>query len=61
MTLHDGVLERGLTDAIKDNDTQFPPDFRLSRSGRAHPAHPAPPADPAVPAEPPQSDGERPV
>ena len=28
------VLERGLTNAVKDNDAQFPPDFRLSRSGR---------------------------
>ena len=35
------VLERGLTDAVKDNDAQFPPDFRLSRSGRARPAEPA--------------------
>ncbi len=35
MRLDAGVLERGLTDAVKDNDAQFPPDFRLSRSGRA--------------------------
>jgi len=47
MTLDAGVLERGLTDAVKDNDAQFPPDFRLSRSGRARPAEPA------------ESDGER--
>ena len=35
------TLERGLTDAVKDNDAQFPPDFRLSRSGRARPAESA--------------------
>ena len=31
MMLDAGVLERGLTNAVKDNDAQFPPDFRLSR------------------------------
>ena len=36
------VLERGLTDAVKDNDAQFPPDFRLSRSGRARAAEEPP-------------------
>jgi enoyl-CoA hydratase/carnithine racemase len=35
MMLDSGVFERGLTNAVKDNDAQFPPDFRLSRSGRA--------------------------
>ena len=35
------TLERGLTDAVRDNDAQFPPDFRLSRSGRARPAESA--------------------
>ena len=34
MMLDAGVFERGLTNAVKDNDAQFPPDFRLSRSGR---------------------------
>jgi len=35
MTLSKDVFERGLTNAVKDNDAQFPPDFRLSRKGRA--------------------------
>ena len=35
MTLDADVFERGLTNAVKDNDAQFPPDFRLSRGGRA--------------------------
>jgi hypothetical protein len=35
MMLDRETLERGLTNAVKDNDAQFPPDFRLSRSGRA--------------------------
>ena len=35
MMLNKDVFERGLTNAVKDNDAQFPPDFRLSRSGRA--------------------------
>src|SRR3984885_6283322 len=38
MMLGQDVFERGLTNAVKDNDAQFPPDFRLSRSGRARPA-----------------------
>ena len=25
----------GLADTVKDNDAKFPPDFRLSKSGRA--------------------------
>jgi enoyl-CoA hydratase len=42
MMLNKDVLERGLTNAVKDNDAQFPPDFRLSRSGRARPAEEPP-------------------
>jgi len=38
MTLGKDVFERGLANAVKDNDEQFPPDFRLSRKGRARPA-----------------------
>ena len=37
MMLDKDVFERGLTNAVKDNDAQFPPDFRLSRKGRAQP------------------------
>ncbi|MGW5715229.1 enoyl-CoA hydratase/isomerase family protein [Amycolatopsis sp. NPDC003865] len=33
----DGMFERGLSTAVKDNDDRFPPDFRLSRSGRRKP------------------------
>jgi hypothetical protein len=33
----DDVFERALSTAVKDNDAQFPPDFRLSRSARAEP------------------------
>lgn len=42
MMLDKDVFERGLTNAVKDNDAQFPPDFRLSRSGRARPAEERP-------------------
>jgi enoyl-CoA hydratase/carnithine racemase len=28
------AIERGLGDAVKDNDSKFPPDFRLSKSSR---------------------------
>ena len=31
------MLERGLTDSVKNNDEQFPPEFRLSKKGRAEP------------------------
>jgi hypothetical protein len=31
------TLEKGLTTSVKDNDDQFPPDFRLSRTGRERP------------------------
>jgi hypothetical protein len=34
MMLSKDVFERGLTNAVKDNDEQFPPEFRLSRRGR---------------------------
>ena len=34
MELDEGTLGR-LTDTVKDNDAQFPPDWRLSRRGRA--------------------------
>ncbi|WP_163506529.1 enoyl-CoA hydratase/isomerase family protein [Fodinicola acaciae] len=37
LVLDDGVFERGLNNAVKDNDAQFPPDFRLSRKGRRKP------------------------
>jgi enoyl-CoA hydratase len=33
--LDEDMLERGLTNSVKDNDNAFPPDFRLSRKGRA--------------------------
>lgn len=33
----DDMIERGLSTAVKDNDGQFPPDFRLSKSGRRKP------------------------
>jgi hypothetical protein len=28
-------IDSGLADAVRDNDTKFPPDFRSSKSGRA--------------------------
>lgn len=37
MALDGDVFDRGLSNAVKDNDAQFPPDFRLSRSGRKKP------------------------
>lgn len=37
LTLDREAMERGLNNAVKDNDTQFPPDFRLSRLGRKKP------------------------
>ncbi|MFF3567407.1 enoyl-CoA hydratase/isomerase family protein [Nocardia jiangxiensis] len=30
----DNAFDNGLNNSVKDNDAQFPPDFRLSRSGR---------------------------
>ena len=35
--LTDGTFEKGLNNAVKDNDLNFPPEWRLSRSGRAKP------------------------
>jgi enoyl-CoA hydratase/carnithine racemase len=29
------AIDSGLADTVKDNDSKFPPDFRLSKSGRA--------------------------
>ena len=34
LTLGDETIDQGLTNAVKDNDSQFPPDWRLSKSGR---------------------------
>ena len=31
------ALDEGLSGAVKDNDNQFPPEWRLSRSGRNKP------------------------
>jgi enoyl-CoA hydratase/carnithine racemase len=35
LELGEKVRDMGLTDAVKDNDTRFPPDWRLSLRGRA--------------------------
>jgi enoyl-CoA hydratase/carnithine racemase len=37
MVLDEEVFNRGLTNAVKDNDSRFPPEFRLSKSGRRKP------------------------
>lgn len=34
LTLDKETFEKGLNNAVKDNDSQYPPDFRLSKSGR---------------------------
>jgi len=34
-SIFDGAIEQGLGDAVKDNDGKFPPEWRLSKSGRA--------------------------
>jgi enoyl-CoA hydratase/carnithine racemase len=34
LTLDKETFEKGLNNAVKDNDHQYPPDFRLSKSGR---------------------------
>ncbi|CAN7394405.1 enoyl-CoA hydratase/isomerase family protein [Phenylobacterium sp. LjRoot225] len=34
LTLGDEAFEKGLNNAVKDNDSLFPPEFRLSKSGR---------------------------
>jgi hypothetical protein len=31
------AIDKGLTDAVKDFDSRFPPEWRLSRKGRAQP------------------------
>lgn len=37
LALGEETFGRGLNNAVKDNDSQFPPGFRLSRSGRRKP------------------------
>ena len=37
LTLGDDTFEKGLNNAVKDNDSLFPPEWRLSRSGRKKP------------------------
>ena len=32
-----GTFEKGLNNVVKDNDMNFPPEWRLSRSGRSKP------------------------
>jgi hypothetical protein len=34
LTLNDETFGKGVNTAVKDNDGLFPPDWRLSRSGR---------------------------
>lgn len=36
-TITDETMDAGLNNAVKDNDERFPPDWRLSRSGRRKP------------------------
>jgi hypothetical protein len=35
--LTEGTFEKGLNNVVKDNDLNFPPEWRLSRSGRNKP------------------------
>ena len=35
--LTEGTFNKGLNNVVKDNDMNFPPEWRLSRSGRAKP------------------------
>jgi hypothetical protein len=35
LVVSDEMFEKGLTKVVKDNDTRFPPDWRLSKKGRA--------------------------
>ena len=35
--LTSGTFEKGLNNVVKDNDMNFPPEWRLSRSGRSKP------------------------
>ena len=37
LKLGDDTFDKGLNNAVKDNDAQFPPEWRLSRSGRKAP------------------------
>jgi enoyl-CoA hydratase len=37
-TLSSETMDAGLNNAVKDNDSQFPPEWRLSRSGRQEPS-----------------------
>ena len=37
--LNKEVLDRGLTNSVRDNDDNFPPEWRLSRRGRATDEH----------------------
>jgi hypothetical protein len=35
--LTEGTFTKGLNNVVKDNDLNFPPEWRLSRSGRSKP------------------------
>ena len=35
--LGDDVFDKGLNNIVKDNDMNYPPEWRLSRSGRKKP------------------------
>ncbi|MGO8768233.1 MAG: enoyl-CoA hydratase/isomerase family protein, partial [Mycobacterium sp.] len=35
--LTEGTFGKGLNNVVKDNDMNFPPEWRLSRSGRKKP------------------------
>jgi hypothetical protein len=35
--LSEGTFDKGLNNVVKDNDMDFPPEWRLSRSGRKKP------------------------
>ena len=35
--LTEGTFKKGLNNVVKDNDMNFPPEWRLSRSGRSKP------------------------
>ena len=36
-TITDETMDAGLNNTVKDNDNRFPPEWRLSRSGRRQP------------------------
>ena len=36
-TITDETMDAGLNNTVKDNDNNFPPEWRLSRSGRRQP------------------------